>query len=159
MPEGLLLKFPFIHFLQLRLQGNLTQSKKKLKQTHLLLDYSRKILSLLCCLWCLCSLEGSQFWDFSWQKTNAVRKALSGVSMSWHSPLQVQRNVKINQEKSKKQNSPEPRVHGTVPVKIETYHIAFSSLHISPHWEITTGNLGLLLGPVGTFWGQTNTEH
>lgn len=46
------------------------------------LNCSCKILSLLCCLWCLCSLEGSQFWDFSWQKRNAVREALPGVSLS-----------------------------------------------------------------------------
>lgn len=57
------------------------------------------------------------------------------------------------------QEAEQPRVQGTVPVKTETYHTAPSSLHISPHCEITTGNLGLLLGPVGTFWGQTNTEH
>lgn len=56
--------------------SSLTQSKEKLPQTQLPLNCSCKILSLLCCLWCLCSLEGS------WQKTNAVREALSGVSLS-----------------------------------------------------------------------------
>lgn len=56
--------------------SSLTQSKEMLPQTQLPLNCSCKILSLLCCLWCLCSLEGS------WQKTNAVREVFSSVSQS-----------------------------------------------------------------------------
>lgn len=142
MPDGLLLQFPFIHFLESRLQGNLAQSKKKLPQTHLpstaaAKSYPYCAASGVCAAW----REAS---SGTWvgKKTNAVREALSGVSLSWDSSLQVQRNLKISQEKSKKQSSPE---FMAPCVKTDLPHCSFIASHF-PTLRDHNWQLGFVIG-------------
>lgn len=142
MPDGLLLQFPFIHFLESRLQGNLAQSKKKLPQTHLPSTAAAK--SYPCCAAsgvCAAWREAS---SGTWvgKKTNAVREALSGVSLSWDSSLQVQRNLKISQEKSKKQSSPE---FMAPCVKTDLPHCSFIASHF-PTLRDHNWQLGFVIG-------------
>jgi len=90
----------------------------------------------------------------------AKNPALSGrhfLVFHWAESALCRLKFECERKAKEKQGAEQPRVQlHWVPVKMETYHVPLLLLYISPHWEITTGSLGLLFGPVGTFWGQTN---